>query len=130
MLSNVTNIIRLNLSRNKLSILPNILFREFSKLQHLDLHENRLVCFDLDLFNGARSLAYLYLHNNKLVMLPNGLFQELISLTVLTLHTNKLKAYPLIFLQVCSTWKVCSCRIIIFQLLVIKYCMVCKAYVT
>ncbi|CAN8023631.1 unnamed protein product [Ixodes persulcatus] len=87
MLKEVT---RIDLSNNQISILPNNIFANLSKLSTLILSYNKLQCIQGDSFIGLKSLRILSLHGNDVSLIPEGTFRDLQSITHIALGANPL----------------------------------------
>ncbi|XP_076316918.1 protein slit-like isoform X4 [Tachypleus tridentatus] len=81
---------RLDLSNNQISIIPNDVFSNLTKLSTLILSYNKLQCIQKDSFKGLKSLRVLSLHGNDVSMIPEGAFRDLISITHIALGANPL----------------------------------------
>lgn len=84
----------LDLSENKLKILPEHLFAGLNNLQRLDLGINRLTHLPAGLFEGLYYLQELYLSTNRLPSLSEHLFEDLNNLQTLHLDHNLLANLP------------------------------------
>jgi hypothetical protein len=87
--SHLTNLTRLDLSRNHLQSLDNRLFVNLTELWILDITNNRLMSLtDERLFASQLKLKYLKLSNNSLILLNEGVLTPLVSLKYLYLSGN------------------------------------------
>ncbi|XP_064466119.1 protein slit-like isoform X2 [Ornithodoros turicata] len=84
------DITRLDLSNNQISVLPNNIFSNLSKLATLIISYNKLQCIQVDGFRGLKSLRILSLHGNDISMIPDGAFRDLQSITHIALGANPL----------------------------------------
>ncbi|XP_037574945.1 protein slit isoform X1 [Dermacentor silvarum] len=84
------DVTRIDLSNNQISILPNNIFSNLSKLSTLILSYNKLQCIQVDSFSGLKSLRILSLHGNDVSMIPEGTFRDLQSITHIALGANPL----------------------------------------
>ena len=87
---NLTNVKVLNIEDNRLIDLPAGLFAGLSELNTLNLDENNLSVLPVDVFSGLVKLESLYLIHNKLRTLPDGIFSDLGQLRYLVLRSNQL----------------------------------------
>ena len=90
----VPNLGLLVLSNNELSALPDGVFQGMSNLFSLDLSKNSLSSLPDNVFEGLDSLEILTLTNNDLDALRRGMFGGLGSLERLTLDGNELSELP------------------------------------
>lgn len=86
----VKDLERLDLSNNQITVLPNNIISNLSKLSTLILSYNKLQCIEVDSLRGLRSLRILSLQGNDISMIPDGAFRELISITHIALGANPL----------------------------------------
>lgn len=89
----LTNITHLNLSGNKLTILPKGVF-ESVPLQRLSLWQNEFSTVPSEALKGLHFLTHLDLSDNKIEELSPGDFSDLGSLKLLKLGENKFKKFP------------------------------------
>ncbi|XP_076372429.1 protein slit-like isoform X3 [Tachypleus tridentatus] len=80
----------LDLSNNQISIIPNNIFSNLTKLSTLILSYNKLQCIQKDSFRGLNSLRILSLHGNDVSLIPDGAFRDLVSITHIALGANPL----------------------------------------
>ncbi|XP_071038445.1 protein slit isoform X1 [Parasteatoda tepidariorum] len=81
---------RLDLSNNQITVLPNNIVSNLSKLSTLILSYNKLQCIQVDSLLGLKSLRILSLQGNDISMIPDGAFRELVSITHIALGANPL----------------------------------------
>ncbi|XP_060809370.1 protein slit isoform X2 [Amyelois transitella] len=86
----LTQLTRLDLSNNKISVLPNNTFEALSKLSTLIVSYNRLRCVQRDALKGLTQLRVLSLHGNNISMLADGVFRDLESISHVALGSNPL----------------------------------------
>lgn len=86
----LTGLKKIDLSRNRLTSLPEDLFQNLGALEELLVFENHLTSLPKGLFSGSSRLQMLHLSNNLLVSLPEGIFHGLNRLQVLSLNDNRL----------------------------------------
>ena len=67
----------MSLYNNKLSTVPNNIFRNLVNLIDLHLADNFIENLSKETFNQNKNLKSLYLYNNKLKQLPADIFSEL-----------------------------------------------------
>uniref|UniRef100_A0A8C1N7B0 Slit homolog 1 protein n=1 Tax=Cyprinus carpio TaxID=7962 RepID=A0A8C1N7B0_CYPCA len=79
-----------DLSNNQISTLSNHSFSNMSELLTLILSYNRLRCIPIKAFDGLKSLRLLSLHGNDIAVIPDGAFKDLSSLSHLALGANPL----------------------------------------
>ena len=92
-------ITQLNLSQNRLSILPISIASHIGKCTKLDLHQNSIKCIPASILE-LPLIKELNLSRNKISELPNVLWSA--SLTHLNLSYNELKTLPSCATQLCS----------------------------
>ncbi|CAH2226458.1 jg4164, partial [Pararge aegeria aegeria] len=80
-LRHLTQLTRLDLSNNKISVLPNNTFEALTKLSTLIVSYNRLRCVQRDALKGLTQLRVLSLHGNNISMLADGVFRDLESIS-------------------------------------------------
>ena len=83
----------LYLDNNQLEFLPYDLFHElifYLEIMRLDLSYNRLKSFPQGLFNSLKFLWFLKIHNNELSYVPENSFSNCTELATLHLNNNKL----------------------------------------
>ena len=91
---NLTKLLILNLSNNKISIIKNDTFSCLSKLAVLDLSFNQIKKIKHDSFKNVQNLIDLNLSNNIIEKLSRGAFNNLKKLLHLDLHNNKITKIP------------------------------------
>uniref|UniRef100_A0A3P8V453 Slit homolog 2 (Drosophila) n=1 Tax=Cynoglossus semilaevis TaxID=244447 RepID=A0A3P8V453_CYNSE len=79
-----------DLSNNQISTLSNHSLNNMSELLTLILSYNRLRCIPVRAFDGLKSLRLLSLHGNDISLIPEGAFKDLSSLSHLALGANPL----------------------------------------
>lgn len=84
----------LDLSGNQVTSLPQGLFQEVPEMRTLVLSGNRLTSLPQSLFHRLGRLQKLDLCNNRLISLPQNLFQELTMLQEVDLSYNRLTFLP------------------------------------
>ena len=89
-INQLNDLIKLDLSNNKLSILIDGMFSNLTNLQTLILSYNKLQCIQSAAFSGLTSLRVLSLHGNDISMIPDGTFNDLKSLSHIALGSNPL----------------------------------------
>jgi len=82
------------LNNTQLQALPDTIFRDLINLQVLQLQNNRLKNLPDTIFNNLHNLKSLYLGANKLQELPNTIFNNLHNLEVLSLYNTPLQTLP------------------------------------
>ncbi|XP_035689214.1 leucine-rich repeat-containing protein 15-like isoform X2 [Branchiostoma floridae] len=81
----------LELSGNKITSLPALVFDGLPEVTTLDLSDNEIASIEVGAFDGlGGSLEKLYLNNNELVSLEGGIFRNLTTLEFLYLKDNKI----------------------------------------
>lgn len=78
----------LDLSENKLTLLPEMLFIDLTGIAAIHLHKNNLSRLEPRQFEGQSLLQQLYLSDNRLESLPEGLFDPLAVQHTVRLHGN------------------------------------------
>ncbi|KPP60327.1 hypothetical protein Z043_121682, partial [Scleropages formosus] len=84
------NVININLSKNKIKILPPDVFRKFGRLQKLTLDRNNISFLRNAQFRGLGQLSFLNLSCNQLMKIKPEAFEGLPQLRNLGLHKNQL----------------------------------------
>ena len=87
-LSNVPNLLKLDLSSCGIERLPVALLYTLTKLQRLVLSNNAIILWEPEFFMNQKSLAFLYLHRNKIVTINSTLVQYLPALREIYLDSN------------------------------------------
>ncbi|XP_071827051.1 slit homolog 2 protein-like isoform X4 [Apostichopus japonicus] len=80
----------LDLSRNRISILPENAFANMSSLSTLLLNVNQIGCIPPGTFTGLHQLRILSLYDNNISTIPQGSFTDMDSLTHIALGLNPL----------------------------------------
>ncbi|KTG35080.1 hypothetical protein cypCar_00041977, partial [Cyprinus carpio] len=88
--SDLKELDRLRLNRNRLQQLPELLFLKNPALSRLQLDKNHISCIEDGAFRAMRVLEVLVLYGNKITDLPRGVFDGLIALELLLLNANKI----------------------------------------
>ncbi|XP_037875617.1 protein slit isoform X1 [Bombyx mori] len=86
----LTQLTRLDLSNNKISVLGNNTFEGLTKLSTLIVSYNRLRCVQRDALKGLSQLRVLSLHGNNISLLADGVFRDLESISHVALGSNPL----------------------------------------
>jgi hypothetical protein len=82
---------RLNIIRNRLKTLPDIIFQKCTSLQQISLSQNEIVTLDSLLLDGLIKLERFYAHSNKLEFVPKNFFNDgLTSLKLIDLGFNRI----------------------------------------
>ncbi|XP_069363754.1 protein slit isoform X2 [Maniola hyperantus] len=89
-LRHLSQLTRLDLSNNKISVLSNNTFEALTKLSTLIVSYNRLRCVQRDALKGLTQLRVLSLHGNNISMLADGVFRDLESISHVALGSNPL----------------------------------------
>ncbi|XP_033755716.1 uncharacterized protein LOC117338471 [Pecten maximus] len=84
----------LYLNGNRISSLPDDIFRDLTSLQTLYLGANIIVTLYQSSFSGLINLKILHLVQNKIGTLPGKVFQPLTRLVSLELNKNNIKSIP------------------------------------
>lgn len=87
-INQLSELIKLDLSNNRLTILQDYIFYNFTKLETLLLSFNKLKCIQSQAFIGMTRLRILSLHSNDLSTLPEGTFKDLININHVALGSN------------------------------------------
>lgn len=86
-------LIYIDLSCNKIDVIPGGIFRSLRSLKTLILNQNEIRSLDKTAFSSLRDLKYLYLSNNMISEIPVDLFGNLGKLIELGLESNEIKFY-------------------------------------
>ncbi|XP_028310173.1 vasorin b [Gouania willdenowi] len=84
----------LDLSQNKLTLVPDKVFEPLTSLRNLDLSSNQITHISEDCFQGMRLLERLYLYSNHIRTIHPGAFNGFENLLELKLQGNQLKSVP------------------------------------
>lgn len=82
----------LDLSFNKIVSIPNGIFTNSSKLEHLALSSNKIASIEKGALDNLTSLKTLQLNRNRLAAIPKNLFLKLNNLKKLELDKNRIRA--------------------------------------
>lgn len=88
------DIAKLTLNSNRLTMLPENIFKNLANLHTLKIMNNRLVTLPDTIFNNLPNLQQLWLMNNLLEVLPDTIFNNLPNLQQLFLNINQLRSLP------------------------------------
>uniref|UniRef100_A0A8C1XLW1 Slit homolog 3 (Drosophila) n=1 Tax=Cyprinus carpio TaxID=7962 RepID=A0A8C1XLW1_CYPCA len=83
------------LNRNRLQVLPELLFQSTPKLGRLDLSENQIQAVPRKAFRGITAVKNLQLDSNHISCIEDGAFRALRDLEILTLNNNNITLIPL-----------------------------------
>ncbi|KAJ8705436.1 hypothetical protein PYW08_012482 [Mythimna loreyi] len=86
----LTQLTRLDLSNNLISVITNNTFEGLTKLSTLIVSYNKLRCVQRDALKGLTQLRVLSLHGNNISMLADGVFRDLESISHVALGSNPL----------------------------------------
>ncbi|XP_022707108.1 protein slit-like [Varroa jacobsoni] len=89
-LNSIYGLTKLDLSNNKITIIPNNAFSNLTKLNALILTNNKLQCIQNESFRGLKNLRVLSLHGNEISIMPEGSFKDLTAITHIALGSNPL----------------------------------------
>ncbi|GAV01741.1 hypothetical protein RvY_12401 [Ramazzottius varieornatus] len=87
-LNQLRELVRLDLSNNLVSFIPELAFANLSKLATLIMSYNKLQCVPRQAFKGLTALRLLSLHGNDISMLPEGTFDDLTAMSHIALGSN------------------------------------------
>jgi len=87
-LKHLKSLTRLDLSNNKISVLPPFVFSNLSRLATLIVSYNNLQCVQENAFGGLKNLRILSLHGNDISVIPEGAFTDTTAITHLALGSN------------------------------------------
>lgn len=93
-IKNMTNIIVISVTNNKLSILRNDSFRQVYQLERLFLMYNNITTIEQGAFEDCGSLKIFNISHNALTALRNGSFEKQRELLELDLSYNQLEELP------------------------------------
>lgn len=98
-LSSLVSLTDINLSSNRLSMLPEDIFLNVTNLESVDLSENQLTLLPERIFNDLFIIKSIYLHRNNLTKLDPQLFKDQTYLQQLYLSENHLETLPPLLLD-------------------------------
>ena len=84
----------MHLDENKLSELPEGIFKDLSSLELLELGRNKFSTLQENIFEDLSTLEQLYLYDNDIEYLPPDIFKSLSSLESLYIYSNPLECMP------------------------------------
>eukprot|EP00096_Caligus_rogercresseyi_P013821 TRINITY_DN6421_c0_g1_i2.p1 TRINITY_DN6421_c0_g1~~TRINITY_DN6421_c0_g1_i2.p1 ORF type:complete len:1396 (-),score=344.95 TRINITY_DN6421_c0_g1_i2:865-5052(-) len=87
-LRHLKSLARLDLSNNKINVLPPSIFANLTRLATLIVSYNKLQCIQEDAFAGLKNLRILSLHGNDISTIPEKAFTHTTSITHLALGSN------------------------------------------
>lgn len=87
-LEHLKSLTRLDLSNNKVSVLPPYVFANLTRLATLIVSYNKLQCVQENAFGGLKNLRILSLHGNEISVIPEGAFTDTTAITHLALGSN------------------------------------------
>lgn len=93
-LSSLTSLTDLILSSNRLSELPEDVFRNVTALENLDLSENQLTLLPENIFNELLGIKSIHLNKNNLSKVDAKLFEDQMLIQQLYLSDNQLESLP------------------------------------
>ncbi|KAI2642989.1 hypothetical protein H4Q32_028902 [Labeo rohita] len=93
--SDLKELDRLRLNRNRLQQLPELLFLKNPSLSRLDLSENAIQMIPRRAFRGATDIKNLQLDKNHISCIEDGAFRAMRVLEVLTLNNNNISTIPI-----------------------------------
>ncbi|XP_063707952.1 protein slit [Culicoides brevitarsis] len=82
------DLIRFDLSNNKITYLSDGVFSSLTSLSTLILNFNEIRCIQSKSFAGLTNLRVLSLHGNQISTIPSGTFADLVSLTHIAISAN------------------------------------------
>ncbi|KAL3841520.1 hypothetical protein ACJMK2_019653 [Sinanodonta woodiana] len=88
------DVVKLELSMNNLTSIPDFTFKKFRKLESLYLVGNSLTTLSSNVFNGLVRLTSLFLQDNKFKEVPRDALRSLPSLQTLYLDANDIEVVP------------------------------------
>lgn len=94
-LNYLTSLSDLILSSNRLSTLPEDIFRNISLLENLDLSENQLTFLPEAIFHDLLTIKAIHLHKNNLSKVEPKLFEDQMLIQQLYLSDNQLETLPM-----------------------------------
>ncbi|VDN04217.1 unnamed protein product [Thelazia callipaeda] len=89
-LNKLKNLIKLDLSHNRIASIEKGAFRNLTKLSTLILSYNKLQCLEEGAFSNLTNLRILSLHGNDISVLPESAFVNLHNITHIALGSNSL----------------------------------------
>jgi len=87
-LEHLKSLTRLDLSNNKVSVLPPYVFANLTRLATLIVSYNKLQCVQENAFGGLANLRILSLHGNDISIIPEAAFSDTTAITHLALGSN------------------------------------------
>lgn len=97
--ANVTDLYRVDLSKNNLTEIDELLFENQFELLEIYLKQNKLTNLPTRLFENQFNLIYLDISENRLTLIDRNLLRNLRFLQELHLEHNQLRALPRFFLK-------------------------------
>ncbi|XP_067828188.1 slit homolog 1 protein-like isoform X1 [Heptranchias perlo] len=97
--SNLRNLRRLVLDRNKIPALPEGAFDDLVALDELSIRENAIQAIPDGIFDPLENLRYLTLSANRIKKFPNNLLKNLEDLTTFDVSSNNLSTIPQDFFE-------------------------------
>ncbi|KAK6765982.1 hypothetical protein RB195_025724 [Necator americanus] len=89
-ISRLSNLVKLDMSHNRVESIEDGTFANLTKLSTLILSYNKLRCLQPHSFAGLRSLRILSLHGNDISLLPETAFESLGNITHIAVGSNSL----------------------------------------
>ncbi|XP_063698143.1 leucine-rich repeat-containing protein 15 [Culicoides brevitarsis] len=90
----LTHLVELDISSNQLDYLPFDVFEDQDSLEILRLQKNKIELFDYRLFLKLRNLVILDASDNQIHSLPENLFDSIRKVTAINLSHNKIENFP------------------------------------
>lgn len=87
-INQLSELVKLDLSNNRLTVLQDYIFHNLTKLETLLLSFNKLKCVQSLAFIGLTKLRILSLHSNDLSTLPENTFNDLININHVAMGSN------------------------------------------
>ncbi|OQR71391.1 protein slit-like [Tropilaelaps mercedesae] len=89
-INRIFRLTKLDLSNNKIRIIPNFAFSNLTRLNALILTNNKIQCLQENSFRGLKHLRVLSLHGNDISTLPEGSFKDLAAISHIAFGGNPL----------------------------------------
>ncbi|CAF2689089.1 unnamed protein product [Rotaria sp. Silwood2] len=114
LINRLINLVRIDLSYNKLRFIPGNLFSNLTRLETLILSYNKIQCLDSNAFKGLKNLRILSIHGNEISTISEGTFNDLPILSHMyeeKFDYNQIRTYRFVFSALGSNPFYCDCHL-------------------